>query len=284
MKKILALAAFFACTAQQFNPPFVNSNQVVPGASSGECLMANPGGYITSGACNAGSPTLAGDNTWTGANAFTQSITIGVPSTDGPGALFYGVNGLFQLNSNSSSFRAQVECDIALGYGGPSLCIDSQGNLGTKSLNSSDTILHMGGFIGGATLELNGSQSPPSGTCVSGSLYVSRNGDLTSTLYVCVATAWAPPIVSNSSTRVLNDGTPGDPTHCVVSGRLGITAAAASTAVTFTGSAVFRGYYTLTINDNTSFAGGVTRTAQGTTGFTFNSTVGHVYSYQACGE
>jgi hypothetical protein len=88
--------------------------------------------------------------------------------------------------------------------------------------------------------------------------------------------------------RTLADGTAGDPTHCVISGRLGFTATGTPQAVTFTGAAVFRGFYTLVVNDNgpTTFSNGVPITAKSTTGFTFTATNfgTDTYSYQACGE
>jgi hypothetical protein len=139
MKKIIVLAAaFLSCTAQQFNPPVVNSDQVVPGATVGNCLKANPGHYLTSGSCGAGGATVptpsatgqmissingsafsllnigttgqvltvvGGVPAWAasgggGGSNFPTGITTGVPGSDGPFATVASAGGPVGFTTN----------------------------------------------------------------------------------------------------------------------------------------------------------------------------------------
>lgn len=83
MRKVTVLALFLSCSAAGFNPPYVNSDQVVPGATVGNCVKANPGGYLTSSSCASGAsvptPNATGQTLYS-ANGTTFSL-LGIGTT-----------------------------------------------------------------------------------------------------------------------------------------------------------------------------------------------------------
>jgi hypothetical protein len=213
MKKILAIAVYLLCTAQNFNPPAVNSNQVVTGATIGQCLTANPGGYIMALPCTGGPSS----------SNFPNGITTGVSGTAGPFAIVGTHSGTVTLSSTAvdvpnlcvevpnANFDALV---IRNNHSGEDIvCIDSNGTLSTATDinapygqvegffviggNSSGTGTGFGsggyqdgsGAGDGAIMQL-GRTGAPTGACTSGSIYTRSDGTTGASVYNCMTSAW----------------------------------------------------------------------------------------------
>lgn len=235
---------------------------------------------------------------------FPTGITTGVPGSDGPFAIVASSGGPVTFNTRSPGCITFNACDLAINdsSNGDILLLTAGGQLKIAA----DFQATAGSFLGavsattGFTAGVSGTDGP--GLSIIGSacslnlVTTSGHGQIScgSSLTLSATTS-----AFDHTLSANNGGASGlvginkliaavdvaDTYHCIVSDLSGLTAGGSSTVVAI-GSSAYNfssSHYVLLINDDTDFSV-VVVTAKATTGFTFTSTSGHVYSYQACGE
>jgi hypothetical protein len=223
----MLIAAFLIAS---FFPPYdqpVVAAQLAPGVVAGQCFKASNDTtpVVVPTACGGGGPTLAGNNTWTGVNSFTNAAgtNLGVNGVDASckANVGQGSNGNFDYTCFGAD--STISCSVAgttitadelvIGNGTFSqyMCVDNAQNVmfpGIVYIGS----LTVGGFtsagpltaigdvtgnlfrsnrVGGtAAIMVLGVPGAPSGACANGSIYTRSDGGAGSTFYGCYGSAW----------------------------------------------------------------------------------------------
>jgi hypothetical protein len=200
---------------------------VFPGFTAGQCLVVQSDFSLGGGACGggAGNPTLAGNNTWTGINSFTNAAgtNLGVNGVDASCKANVGQGSNGNFNYTCFGADSTISCsvagttitadDLVIGNGtfNQYMCVDNAQNVmfpGIVYIGS----LTVGGFTSGGSLTAIGNVTgnafvsnrvggtaaimvlgvpgAPSGVCPSGSIFMRSDGGAGTTFYTCVASAW----------------------------------------------------------------------------------------------
>jgi hypothetical protein len=182
---------------------------VFPGFTVGNCLVIQADFSLGGGACGGGGgPTLAGTQTWTGVNTYTNTaggLSVGTSGVDGPRIQIQSGSGGFNvpnfLGANSTHNCAGVNGDFlyfgdALG-GGDVFTISSANAVGfcnnpvkfshTVTLSGSPALVDASN--NSASMQL-GQSGAPSGACVSGSIYTRSDGTVGAAEYICYGSVW----------------------------------------------------------------------------------------------
>ena len=226
----MLIAAFLIAS---FFPPYnqpVVASQLAPGIVAGQCFAASSDTtpVVVPVACGGGGggPTLAGNNVWTGVNAFTNTAgtqfgALNTPNANQPTQVLIaagaGINGAGAGNFTTIGADSTVNCGGAFtANNGDALVLNNSisGPILTVDLNSTTTfcnsmnvigpITTSGGLIasgnvlaqgvvdtlGGNATFLMGRTGAPSGACISGSIYTRSDGTTGASVYNCLSSAW----------------------------------------------------------------------------------------------